>query len=60
VADGILNGTVIYVTVNVETGLGATTDNTVVFWDTDADGDADEAIALLNTPQVLVGADDII
>jgi hypothetical protein len=33
---------VIYVTVNVETGLGGTTDNTVVFWDTDADGDADE------------------
>jgi hypothetical protein len=46
--------------VNVETGLGATTDNTVVFWDTDADGDADEAIALFNTPQVLIGADDII
>jgi hypothetical protein len=60
VADGILNGTVIYVTVNVETGLGASTDNTVVFWDTDADGDADEAIALLNTPQVLLDAGDII
>jgi hypothetical protein len=60
VADSILNGTVIYVTVNVETGFGITTDNTVVFWDTDADGDADEAVALLNTPQVLVGADDVI
>jgi hypothetical protein len=24
------------------------------------DGDVDEAIALLNTPQVLLGADDII
>jgi hypothetical protein len=31
-----------------------------VFWDTDSDGDVDEAIALLNTPQVLLGADDII
>jgi hypothetical protein len=60
VADSILNGTVIYVTVNVETGLGATTDNTVVFWDTDADGDADEAIALVNTPQALLDAGDII
>jgi hypothetical protein len=56
VADGILNGTVIYVTVNVETGIGPTTDNTVVFWDTDAD----EAIALVNTPQVPLGAGDII
>jgi hypothetical protein len=60
VADAALNGTVIYVTVNVETGLGVTTDNTVVFWDTDADGDADEAIALLNTPQVLLDSGDII
>jgi hypothetical protein len=60
VADGILNGTVIYVTVNVETGLGPTTDNTVVFWDTDADGDADEAIALVNTPQMLLDSGDII
>jgi hypothetical protein len=38
VADGILNGSVIYVTVNVETsaefpgGFSFTTDNTVVFW----------------------------
>jgi hypothetical protein len=44
----------------VETGFGPTTDNTVVFWDTDADGDADEAIALVNTPQVLVDAADVI
>jgi hypothetical protein len=47
-------------TANVETGLGASTDNTVVFWDTDADGDADEAIALVNTPQALLDAGDII
>jgi hypothetical protein len=55
-----MNGTVIYVSVNVETGLGPTSDNTVVFWDSDADGDADEAIALINTPQVLLAADDVI
>jgi hypothetical protein len=60
VADAALNGTVIYVTVNVETGLGATTDNTVVFWDTDADGDADEAIACVGTPQVLLDAGDVV
>jgi hypothetical protein len=61
VADSILNGTVIYVTVNVETGLpGGSTDNTVVFWDTDADGDADEAIQLAFTPQVLINPADII
>jgi hypothetical protein len=53
---------VIYVTVNVAfiSGLGFTTQNTVVFWDTDGDGDADEAIALLDTPQSQVQADDII
>jgi hypothetical protein len=32
----------------------------VVFWDTNGDGTADEAIALLGTPQNLVAADDII
>jgi hypothetical protein len=31
-----------------------------VFWDTDGDGSPDEAISLLNTPQILVQADDII
>ena len=68
-ANGTLDGTVIYVTVNVDSlggsqvaiqEISAGTDNTVVFWDTDGDGDADEAIALLNTPHVLLGADDII
>jgi hypothetical protein len=40
VADGLLNGVVLYVTVNVENGFSGTSDNTVVFWDTDGDGDA--------------------
>jgi len=31
-----------------------------VFWDTNADGTPDEAISLLNTPQALVQADDIV
>jgi hypothetical protein len=60
VADAALSGAVVYVTVNVETGIGPTTDNTAVFWDTDGDGDADEAIALLSTPQANFGADNII
>jgi hypothetical protein len=60
VADAALGGGVVYATVNVETGLGPTTDNTVVFWDTDGDGDADEAIALLSTPQAQVLPDNII
>jgi hypothetical protein len=63
-----MNGTVIYVTVNLEGGILSVGDATVfapaageitvVFWD--ADGDSDEAIELLNTPQVLVEADDIV
>src|SRR5262249_38972325 len=53
IADADMDGTVIYVTVNVTSGLGPTTDNTVVFWDTDGDGHPDEAVALDNTPQVL-------
>jgi Ca2+-binding RTX toxin-like protein len=55
IADDIMNGTVIYVTVNLGEG-----DNTVVFWDTDGDGDADEAIELQDTPQTLLEANDII
>jgi Ca2+-binding RTX toxin-like protein len=60
IANGLFAGGVIYVTVNVASGLGDATDNTVVFWDTDGDGDADEAVALVNTPQAHVGADDIV
>jgi glucose/arabinose dehydrogenase len=59
VADALMDGAVIYVTVNV-TGLGPNTDNTVVFWDTDVDGAADEAVALLSIPQASLGVDDII
>ena len=55
IADSLMNGTVIYVTVNVGAG-----DDTHVFWDTDGDGDPDEEISLLGTPQVLVQADDIV
>jgi hypothetical protein len=51
---------VIYVTVNVTGGLGGSADNTVVLWDTNADGSPDEAIALVNTPQALLTADDIV
>ena len=54
-----MNGTVIYVTVNVATGFASAT-TTVVFWDTNADGSPDEAIALVNTPQALLAADDIV
>ena len=50
-----MNGTVIYVTVNLGPG-----DDTLVFWDTNADGTPDEEIHLAGTPQVLVQADDII
>jgi hypothetical protein len=60
IADGLLGGSVIYVTVNVELGLGATATNTVLFWDSDGDGDADVAIALVNTSQALVQADDVV
>src|SRR5262249_38398095 len=49
------DGAVIQVTRN----LGPA-DNTIVFWDTNADGTPDEAIALSGTPQTLVQADDII
>jgi hypothetical protein len=42
------------VTVNLGGG-----DDTRVFWDTDGDGQADEEISLLNTPQFLLEANDI-
>ena len=54
-----MNGTVIYVTVNV-TGIGLTTDNTVVFWDVNGNGIADEAIVLQGFPQTIFGPEDII
>ena len=57
IAASHMNGTVIYVTVNVDF-LGNS--DTIVFWDTDGDGHPDEAISLVNTPQALVQADDII
>jgi hypothetical protein len=63
VADAAMNGTVIYVVVNITAGGvpgSATSDNPVVYWDTDADGDPDEAIALIETPQILIGADDVV
>jgi Ca2+-binding RTX toxin-like protein len=59
-ADARMDGTVIYVVVNVATGLGHTSDNPVVFWDTDGNGSPDMAIALVNTPAALIQADDII
>jgi hypothetical protein len=59
-ADDAMNGTVIYVTVNVQTGFGASAQNTVVFWDTDANGVPDEAIALLDVPLAIVGPESII
>jgi hypothetical protein len=43
------------VTVNLGAG-----NNTIVLWDTDAAGDADEAVQLVSTPQMLVQSDDII
>jgi len=55
IAASHMNGTVIYVTVNL--GVG---DDTIVFWDTNGDGHPDEAVSLVGTPQVLVQADDII
>jgi peptidyl-prolyl cis-trans isomerase B (cyclophilin B) len=56
IADDIMNGTVIYVTVTQQ----GSPDSTIVFWDTDGDGSADEAIVLDGTPQVLLEANDII
>jgi len=50
-----MNGIVIYVTVN----LGPRED-TLVFWDTNADGTPDEEIHLFGTPRALVQADDIV
>jgi len=55
IAASHMNGVVIYVTVNL--GIA---DETLVFWDTNADGTPDEEIHLLNTPQALVQADDIV
>jgi len=55
-----MNGVVIYVTVNLTGGPINPIDDTLVFWDTNADGTPDEEIHLVNTPQVLVQADDII
>jgi Ca2+-binding RTX toxin-like protein len=52
-ADGVLDGTVIYATV----GVGP---DTFLFWDSDGDGAADQAIQLTGTPQGLLQADDII
>jgi hypothetical protein len=46
---------VIYVTVAV----GAA-DNAFLFWDSDGDGNADEAIQFAGTPQGLLQSDDII
>ena len=60
VAGNAMNGTVIYVSVNVQTGFGSTTDNTVVFWDANADGTPDEAIVLIGFRQVFLGPEDII
>jgi len=57
IAASHMNGTVIYVTVNLNIGG---VDDTLVFWDTNADGTPDEEIHLLSTPQALVRADDII
>jgi serralysin len=58
-ADDLLNGSMIYVAVNV-TSLGLTNDNTVVYYDSNADGTADQAVILLNTPLSLLAADSLI
>jgi len=55
IAASHMNGVVIYVTVNLGPG-----DDTLVFWDTNADGTPDEEVHLLGTPQAIVQADDII
>jgi hypothetical protein len=57
-ADEIMNGTVIYVAVGYQPGPAAP--STLVFWDCDADGDADEAILLDGFARAGFGADDIV
>jgi Ca2+-binding RTX toxin-like protein len=60
VADTWMDGIIIYVVINVQSGIGfPTSTNALVYWDTDLDGDPDEAIALTNTPLGLIGLDDI-